>query len=372
MAFSPRKLPIEENDCFIVTGPSLKNDYIEINSTDKKIVSRESLEDAINNELNDLGEIIFVLMGEVDKNITISKRISHGLINKITFSPMEGDAVTIVGKEIILNSLDNEGYNWIIIEEQLESNPLFDTSKVNDLKQKFRKGFNEIKEDAFFKLIIPDEFKVDETYFLESITKSIITESEKYNENLMALSTGTGDKHNYLNEILRISYNFVDDASKLIRLLVSVCDLKPIILWKTFTYHYKLNESIRVLPWTRQLTKPSLNKYIETIKKARNKTFHRLIPFSKAFEVKLPENSIKNVNLRFFSEYGSKRASNRLNYEDKELVDVLMEFTRTSEEIVSDDFWGKNMDVINDTINLLKKTASAIRTFKRNIVTSPE
>ena len=119
-----------------------------------------------------------------------------------------------------------------------------------------------------------------------------------------------------------------------------------------------------MLPWTRQNTKPSLTIYIDTVRKARNKSFHRLIPFSKAFEIKLPDNSIQNASLRIFSEYGAKSNSNRLEYKDKELVEVLMEFTRTSEEVVSDNFWYKNAKVIENTIELLKITALSIRKLK--------
>jgi len=150
----------------------------------------------------------------------------------------------------------------------------------------------------------------------------------------------------------------------LLKLLISVCDLKPIILWLTFNSHYHLTESIRALPWSKQKTKPSITKYVETIKKARNRSFHRLIPFSKSFLVYLPDDSIKNVRLRIFSEYGQSKKSNRLEYEDKELIDVLMEFTRTSEEIVPQDFWGKNLSVLENTVKLIDETVKAFRLLR--------
>ena len=216
-----------------------------------------------------------------------------------------------------------------------------------------------MKKEAYLNLIIPSKFSQDKEYFLDLIIDSIEEQCKIYEDNINKMSTANTDRQYCLNEILRISYNFVDDAITLIRLIVSICDLKPIILWQTYYLHYRLDESIRLLPWSRQVTKPSLSNYIGTIKTARNMSFHRLIPFSKAFEVSLPDNSIRNANLRICSEFGSN--ANRLSYKDKELIDVLMEFTRTSEEIVEYNFWEKNRDVIRATIDLLKGISKTIR-----------
>ena len=54
----------------------------------------------------------------------------------------------------------------------------------------------------------------------------------------------------------------------------------------------------------------------------------------------------------------------KLNLLDKELIEVLVEFTRTSEELVADEFWEKNYNVLENTVNLIKLTADTIRFFK--------
>ncbi len=364
LAVIPTKLPVKEENCFIVTGPSLKTDYSISKITDKKIIVRKSLTDSINDELSSLGEIVFVLMGEIDENISISDDIDHEIIKKITFSPKENKLIRINKDQILLKSLDDEEHNWNVIENELNTIATFDKEKIENLKQKIGKVFDNLKKKSFLNLIVPQKYDSNKKYFLELIGESINEQLQLYKKNISELSRATEDRQRNLNDILRISYNFVDDATTLIRLIISVCDLKPIILWETFNYHFLLNESIRLLPWTRDEKKPSLSKYIDTIKKARNKSFHRLIPFSKAFEVQLPEKSIKNANIRIFSEHGSKTDSNRLDYKDKELVDVLMVFTRTSDEIVSNEFWEKNTFVIDNTIKLLNETASVIRDYK--------
>ena len=147
--------------------------------------------------------------------------------------------------------------------------------------------------------------------------------------------------------------------STLLRLISSVCDLKPILFWATFTSHFKLDEAIRLLPWSKQKDKPSLATYAEKVKRARNKAFHRLLPFSKTFQVALPENALREAYLRLFAEFGAKK--NQLTYKDKALVDVLMEFTRTSQELVPQSFWEKNASVLTCTQNIVDETSQVLK-----------
>lgn len=304
LAFTPGILPIKEDNCFVVSGLELKKDYIIIPKSDTKIKDIIAINEAILQEEKSLGDIVFVLMGEIDENLEIAENVNHELINKIIYSPKGNKTVNINDGIIRLNSIDNEDDNWSFIESYLKNETKVDSETINNLKSVIGSLFDNLKKEAFLNLRIPDKYMTDKKYFLELITESIKEQIHVYENCIKNIESASSDRQYTFNEILRISYNFADDASTLIRLLVSVCDLKPIILWATFFSHYNLTESIRNLPRSRQVTKPSINSYIETIKKARNKTFHRLIPFSKAFEVELPPNSIKNASSRIFSEYG--------------------------------------------------------------------
>ena len=364
LAFYPTVLPIPEENVIVIEGPELKNDFSILNKENSRISKIIKISDAIRGELNSLGNIVYVLMGEIDENIEISTEIKHNLINKISFSPSIQEQIEIHEAEIKCKNIESEEENWITIEKILSDKDEFDEESISNLKNLIGKAFDQLKKEAFLNLRIPEKIESNKKYFLELISSSIKEQIRLYKEALSNLEATGADRQTSLNELLRISYNFSDDAVTLLKLLISVCDLKPIVLWLTFNYHYQLTESIRLLPWSRQATKPSINNYVNTIKKARNKSFHRLIPFSKAFEVHLPDKSIKNISLRIFSEYGFSKKANRLEYEDKELIDVLMEFTRTSEEIVPKDFWNKNLSVLENTAMLLDKTAEAFRLLK--------
>jgi len=347
LAFYPTSIPVTEENIIVIEGIELKSDYQIIKKDDNRIINIDKLNEALKKEQDNLGKIVYVLMGEIDKNVEIQTMINHSVIKKISFSPNIKNQIEIHFSEIMLSERSD-----------------FDKELILNLKKIIGNAFDQIKKEAYLNLKIPEKLEKGKKYFLELISDSVKEQIKLYIEALSKLKSTGSDRQRSYNEILRISYNFSDDAIRLLKLLISVCDLKPIILWLTFNSHYRLTESIKLLPWSKQATKPSINKYVETIKKARNKSFHRLIPFSKSFLVHLPNDSIKDVILIIFSEFGQSKKSNRLEYKDKELVDVLMEFTRTSEEIVPQNFWEKNLAVLENTVKLIDETADAFRLLK--------
>lgn len=92
---------------------------------------------------------------------------------------------------------------------------------------------------------------------------------------------------NEFNDLLRIAYNFAGDALLVIRLLVSVCDLKPIVRWCSVDEWFRLADAFRSLPWSKVKEKPSLDSYQQTINAARNSAFHRLLRVDSTLRVQL-------------------------------------------------------------------------------------
>jgi hypothetical protein len=164
-----------------------------------------------------------------------------------------------------------------------------------------------------------------------------------------------------MNEILRISYNFVSDVNKLLILLINVCDLKPIILWTTISKFYELDQKFKDLPFGFSKMKPSLNNYQNLIKNARNRSFHQLFPFNKALKFQIQ--SIQDVNVTLFSSY-SKKDDNKITYKDQELYDLLTSFTRVNEQIVSSNFWTKNELVMTAISNLILAVSQSIKSTR--------
>jgi hypothetical protein len=163
------------------------------------------------------------------------------------------------------------------------------------------------------------------------------------------------------NDVLRIAYNFATDAVLVIQLLVSICDLKPIVRWCTVDEWFRLAESFRNLPWSKMKDKHSLDAYQQTVSNARNKAFHRLLPVENTLRVELEGTKLGRVTLRLFPEYAARNSEQTMDYEDRALVELLTDFTRVSERGVSPQFWGRNIVVMEATIELLSRTSLALK-----------
>jgi hypothetical protein len=75
------------------------------------------------------------------------------------------------------------------------------------------------------------------------------------------------------NRVLRISYNFSGDATKVLRLLISLADLKPVLFWCTVAEWFALSKSFQSLPWSKSTAEPSLGAYYTMIGGVRNRSF---------------------------------------------------------------------------------------------------
>jgi hypothetical protein len=225
-------------------------------------------------------------------------------------------------------------------------------------------ALDKLQQKAAAHLLIPKKGQPIST----SITEQIITVLEEqlhdYDQALSRLASSPDDA-NARNEILRLAYNFANDAMGYLRFIVSVCDLKPLVLWGTLFHHYNLSEVFKLLPWTRSRNKASLKNYVDTISDARNSAFHNIFPFRKSLKVPLTGASLADAELLIFSEH-AKKSENTLSFRDKALVEVLTEFTRARERHATDRFWKQNLDVMKETVELFKATADFIKDLHNN------
>lgn len=171
----------------------------------------------------------------------------------------------------------------------------------------------------------------------------------------------TGADFTY-HEVLRIAYNFAEDLGDVLRLIVGLCDLKPILFWLTGGRQLQLLEVFhRELPWHAVRRKPSLSDYRNTIGEARNNRFRRLLSFPADLVVDLEHVPIQARSLRMFTPQrgpGSRgrRAAGDIHfdYEEREIVELLQTFTRTPEHQVATTWWARNAKVMEATLALVR------------------
>lgn len=347
------------NNIFISKPKSFDNDFNLIKEVITKNIDSASLDNSIQGELNSLGELVFFLIGEIiDEQHSVSVNNKH--IKILTFdSTAKESTIMKVDNDIvmIINQLVDPDLAWESIKACLPSYPTLD---ADSLENSFAQAYKTLKEEVRLYMKIPEATtKKSDNSFLDHLSKSVKEQVEEYESALNSYLSGFAKNDGYLKEIMRISYNFESDALKLLKLLVTLSDLKGIILWLTVDTHYRFAESIKNLPWTKRDGKASLSTYQEKIHGARNHAFHDFFLIDRTIEVDLTNINIVAHKLTLFPEY-KNRAKPALQYQDKELVEAINELTRVSETVVNVDFWKSNLEVIKSFETLLKSTNEAL------------
>lgn len=348
------------SDIYVATTTDFDQDFKKIPSQLAKKTPMVKMEQAIEGEVRNLGHLIFFLLGEI-VDCVHSIEIQNRFVEELQFDPNipEPTILQNAGKRtLVINQLSDPGAAWSIVKADLEIIPGID---IEALEKTYAQGFEILQNDAKLIMNLPKAGspKISNS-FIGSLQNSVGEQRELYELALEKCLTGKDQNDLNLREIMRISYNFADDAIKLLQLLVSLSDLKAIILWTTLKAHFDLVESIRNLPWTKSEKKASPDYYIEKIKGARNHAFHNLLLFDRTIEADLNGIQVNAKKLTILPPYSKRKNYTSLDYEDREIVEILNELTRAPETVVTLDFWEKNLSVITSFEKLLQSTKEAL------------
>lgn len=346
-------------DMYITSGLNLKADFVLFSSRQPNLPTLESLSSAIESQIDAIGFIVYGLIGYIQDDVILSENFGQANFSDVIWNQSQNDLLSVDGTQIIIKDPYDEDALWNAFQNYCAAtNRIYN---VDVVKQEFGKVLDKLQGEAEANLKLPDKREKTWKGLTDAIVEALKEQRVEYDK---ALSRCKGvleiDPDSY-NQVLRISYNFASDAIPYLRLVVSICDLKPIILWATIGEHYLLSEALRELPWTRSRYKPSLKNYIDIIGDARNSVFHNIFPFHKALRFLLPSGALQKAELRIFSEYSSRKNNNELTFQDKELIDILLEFTRSRQRPVSPSFWEKNADVMDRMIELFEAISRVLK-----------
>ena len=337
----------------IATGVRLNSDFKRFSVRSQNLLVRE-LNDAVSDQIQSIGRLIFLLIGKVQDRVVVDAAINHAAFDLVLWDPTLNDDISISGRRISVREVHDEERIWEAIEKHFRSQS---QDVPSGLSAALGVALDKLQDQAEAEVEIPPFGTRVEGGITDAIVQVLREQRDRYSEALNRYQDGDPS---VLNEILRIAYNFASDATGYIRLVVSICDLKPIVLWGTIAEHYALSEEFRNLPWTRSRNKPSLKNYEGVISDARNSAFHNLFPFRKTLSIPLSADALQGARLRIFSEHRRKK-ENELTYQDKELVDVLTQFTRAREQRPPDRFWRQNLKVMDATIALFERASEFLK-----------
>lgn len=345
-------------DIFVTRPGDFDSGFKLLKARAPNLPATESLEAALKDELEAFGKLSFVLIGEIRDEAQTAK-IDHAYANELRFEPRaEGPSITNQGDQrtVIVADLSDPEALWDTIEPRVNADL---AGGEESFKSALSVAFDELRETTVSKLYLPRRGRAGfGSSFLSRLAESITESRGRYEESLQRYESKEGALH--LNDALRIAYNFADDAIKVLQLLVSLADLKAVILWSTISDHYALAAAFSALPWAKvRRKKASLELYQQIIGGARNRAFHNLLSFDRPIESDLQGVSVRARTLTILSAHG-KRNRVPFDYEDRELIEVLGELTLAPETKVSLNFWKRNGAVMKAFEVLLRETEAAL------------
>ena len=324
----------------------------------QQTVSATLVSGILQTELDSLGDLVFALVGEV--TVDDSSIIVKGLqgIERAVWSPAAPHLLAINGSEIVVRSPFNPESLWDELQTATActDNPL----STKDHLLNFKRILHSLQKKGENRLVVASRHSSPpENNFLIQVINVLKDQLADYRTAVQA---------NEETEILRIAYNFTADVLGLLRLIVSVCDLKPVIQWATLHAHLALWEALQALPWLHADHKPSVEDYIRAVHDARNQAFHASLPFNRTISVRMPGTSLTGATVRFLKEFGDNKDS-PLVFDDFELVRAMNMLTRSHRTEIPNAFWHHNEGVLEALILVLTSTEVALRRARREMAT---
>lgn len=320
--------------------------------------------DAVKAQRARLGKLVLVLIGKLDKSVSAKVSVRHADFNELHYEPgMAQDYAVDVSSKTIRTRLlgDLSGLSSAVAKKT-------GTAADEALCAALSAAMDALEHEAVVKVrSAVTSRKGLASSLLGELASNLKAQKTEYSAAVKryAASQSADDYH----DVLRIAYNFSTDALRVIHLLVCVADLKPVVLWGTIAAHLKVSRAFEALPWLATGKKPSLTAYRDIIGGARNRAFHNFFAFNRTLDVEVDGVSLKATHLKLFRPFksglGGKDATDAFRYEDQDLVNVLVGFTRAPERLVELDFLRANERVITETEGLATATAEALFLLRR-------
>ncbi|CAM3369207.1 hypothetical protein [Rhodothermus bifroesti] len=347
----------------IVKPGDIDSDFKLFSSKSKNLPDRIPLQEAVQQEVQRIGSLVFVLIGEL-QDADCEVPLNHSFLKSVKYDPaaQQTHVQDIAGgsKAVVVNQLTDPGAAWKAVEKVVQGQV---GHALDSLEVAFADAFEKLREEARKRLILPKpgaKKRKTSATLLSRFRASAEQQRKLYSKALSEYSKGGNGADSYLRDAMRVAYNFADDAIKVLELLVSVADLKAVLLWCTIKEHFEVAEAFRNLPWTKSRKKPSLERYREIISGVRNRAFHNLLALDRTVEANLEGIQVSAKRLTLFPPYARRKSHVHFEYEDREMVQVLSELTRAPEATVPLEFWKKNKVVMERFEQLLEATENAL------------
>jgi hypothetical protein len=201
----------------VVRGIAFNSDFKFVDLKGMKKLEVQEIDQAIGKQLNLLGTIVMVLIGEVQDNVVTRIPIGHSLFSELEVNPAAETPLAIKDKTIQVKSIADEEGIWTELEQA------YGARLPSDLAQPLATALDQARKQHYAVLKLPGDTTLSRPLldsFVDALRQNAIRYKQAWNKCKGLAELDTTE----FNDVLRIAYNFASDSVLVIRLLVSICD----------------------------------------------------------------------------------------------------------------------------------------------------
>lgn len=342
---------LDDFDILVADGVAMKAETKLLRSAEQP--NAGSLATAVEEELARIGDLIyFALLGKVTGLRPSAAPVKGTRVTEIRLEPGPGEVQAVSPNVFAVRGI--LAVEWVLDRISAAA----DSPLTEEERQAVAKAYMALVDGAVTAISPPDG--VAGGSVLGGIVNAMTAKSGEYDAALIRLKADP-DSAEALHAVLRLAYNFSTDILPLIRLIVSICDLKPLLFWCTLDSQWELHDQFTRLPWAALGRKGNLEEYAAVIASARSHAFHHVLPFEGTLEVDLSNADVRAESIRLFPL--AKSGGGGVRLQDQELADLLARFARGAQRPVGQVFWERNAAVLQSAARLGKSMAVALETL---------
>lgn len=206
----------------IASGTRLNSDFKCFSGQGLASLTIRTLPEIVKEQLQNLGSLLFLLIGEIDDSVVLEETIQHSEFKKATWDPALGTEPRIENESLITGQVHNEESVWEAVIKHYETDK---QSVPEGLREAVGIALDKLQTQAEAIVHLPAPGSSADDGITDSILKVLREQRSQYENALNRYQNSKQKDVSALNEILRIAYNFSSDASGYLRLIIFYVEL---------------------------------------------------------------------------------------------------------------------------------------------------
>lgn len=194
----------------VASGHRFNTDFKKIASNSSNMPDISSLEEAVNSQIEHLGYLVFLLIGEVQDNEVVEATLNNSAFRKVIWDPTISQDATVGEDQIVVKSTEDEEAVWKAVIKQYTATV---TEVPDGLRDALGVALDKLQDQAVARVRIPQPGQDAAFGITDAVLEVLREQRGEYSRAVSTLNQNGTTSESALNDVLRIAYNFASDAT---------------------------------------------------------------------------------------------------------------------------------------------------------------